>query len=306
MRPARSTSAALAPGTAGVLIVLSAAVLISLTNILAPVIYQGGSNPLTYLTLRFLCFVVLCRLWFLAHGKRPALPVRRRLTGYGIGVVYAIGAGSLLSALVYIPVSLAILILFMFPLLIVVFASVLDRRMPGAIEMICFAAAFVGLALALEVSIETLNPLGLGLAGLSALAIAVAYLWNGRAMGDLDATVVTLHMSVSGLAVAAVLTFATGSFVLPLSSGPGMLALVGASLCFAGAFFAMFFGVRVIGPVRTAMVMNLEPVLTIAMSIMLLGETLSLRQFAGAALVLGAVVLAQRSGKRPGPGPVPQ
>lgn len=277
----------------GLLVVLLAAFFISLSNVLAPIIYDAGGNPLTYLTLRFLGFVILCRLWFWGRRKAPALSKRHRLTAYGSGTAYALGAGALLGAFSYMPVSLVVLIFYTFPLLTGLFTCLLDRRWPRGTEIVCIVVAFLGLGLALDVSLGSLHPIGLGLSVLAALGVSIAYVWNGRSLQTLDTTVSTLHMSVSGLAVAAIVTFSSGSFALPSDANLGWLALGAAVLSFAAAFFSMFFAVRLIGPVRTAMVMNLEPVITIALSIFLLNESLSLKQFAGAALVIGAVVVSQ-------------
>jgi probable blue pigment (indigoidine) exporter len=44
-----------------------------------------------------------------------------------------------------------------------------------------------------------------------------------------------------------------------------------------------------IGPFRTALLMNLEPLLTTLFSILLLGETLTMAQTAGAALMIASL-----------------
>lgn len=296
MKQLRSSSRV--AGATGVLVVLLAAFFISLSNVLAPIIYDAGSNPLTYLTLRFLGFVILCQVWFWTRQNTPTLTMQQRVTAYGSGAAYAIGAGALLGAFAYMPVSLVVLIFYTFPLLTGVFTGLLDRRLPNAVAMICFAVAFLGIALALDVTFTTLHPTGLGLAVLAAIGVAVAYVWNGRSMQNVDSTVTTFHMSVSALVVATAVTLTSDSFVLPSAGAVGWSALLGAILSFAAAFFFMFSGVRMIGPVRTAMIMNLEPVTTIALAILLLSESLSLKQFAGASLIVGAVIAAQAADNR--------
>ena len=82
--------------------------------------------------------------------------------------------------------------------------------------------------------------------------------------------------------------------MLEISGGYGWLIFACAVLSFTAAFVAIFKGVRVAGPVRFATLMNMEPVITICLAFMLLGETLTVLQFIGAALVIGAVAVAQR------------
>ena len=235
----------------GIAIVLAAAFFISLTNVLAPLVYDSGSNPLTYLTVRFLFFVAVCRLWFWMRGISTALPTRQRLTAYGVGAMYSLGAGSLLGAVAYIPVSMAVLILYLYPLLTMIATCALDRRRPQAIEVICLLIALMGLALALELTFSNLHPAGLGLAALAALAITTFVVGNGRSLQGLDITIATFNTAVGALAVAAVATLATGSFALEISGSYGWLILACAVLSFTAAFFAIFIGVRIAGPVRT-------------------------------------------------------
>lgn len=279
-------------------LVLLAAVAISLSTILAKFGFDAGSNPLTIQTLRFAAFVICAFAWFALTGRSLRLPARQLAIAYGAGVFYFAAGGGLLGSIAFIPVSLAVLIFYTFPLLIVVFTSILDRRWPAPVEALAFLVAFVGIGLALEVSLAALSPAGVGLACLAAFGLAVAYTWLGRAMPEVDTMLVTCHMALSGLVICAGLTFVLGAFAWPAAVHPGWSAIAGAALAFVAAFFGMFAGLRLIGAVRTGMVMNVEPVATIALSVALLGERLSVQQMIGAALVIGAILLAQvRTGK---------
>jgi len=229
----------------------------------------------------------------LSRGKSTFLPKNSRLIAYGSGTAYALGAGSLLWSFAYIPVSLAVLIFFTFPILTGVITGLLDRQWPLLIELICVTAAFLGLALALDVPAGSLNPIGVGLAFLGAVGVAISYVWNGRCLQAVNTTVSTLHMSFGGFVVAAIAMFSFGTFSLPNETNIGWISLGGAIFSFAAAFFSMFYAVRLIGAVRTAMMMNLEPVVTIALSVLLLSEILSLSQLAGAALVIISVAVFQ-------------
>jgi drug/metabolite transporter (DMT)-like permease len=62
--------------------------------------------------------------------------------------------------------------------------------------------------------------------------------------------------------------------------------------------------VRHAGPLRTALVFNVEPVVAIASAVLLLGETLGTGQFLGVGLVVAALVLATLA-ERPSPPPPP-
>ncbi len=289
----------------GVAVVMLAAFCISLTSVSAPVVYQAGGNTQSILILRNAGFLLLCGLWLQSRGKLRWLDRRRQLACLGAGTAYTLGSGGLLLSLVYLPVSLAILIFFTFPLITALLDDALARRAPGFGRLLCLAAALGGLTLALEVGRVSFDPRGVASAAFGAVGIAVSYVWTGRALPGVDSAVMTFHMAVTGLVIAVLFTFGTGSFELPAGSIEGWVALAASIFCFAAAFFAMFRGVHLIGAAPTAMVMNMEPVFTIALSVTLLSEALSGRTALGAAGVILAVAVSQLlSARRPGTPPV--
>ncbi len=201
-------------------------------------------------------------------------------------------------SLLHLPVSLAILIFFTFPLMTAMLESTLDRRLPGLGQLVCLLAALAGLAIALEVERFALAPEGVIFAAIGAVGVAISYVWTGRALPGVDSAVMTFHMAITGLLGASLYVVATGSLALPVDGVLGWPALIVAVVGFAVAFFAMFRGVHLIGPASTAMVMNLEPVFTIALAVALLAETLTGRKLIGAAVVVAAVVASQLLLKR--------
>lgn len=287
--------------SAGVLVVLLSALAISLTNVAAPFVYEAGGNPQTIIVLRNLAFLVICGAWLKASGRFRWLDRRGQLACIGAGIAYNCGSAGLLTSLLTLPVSLAILIFFTFPLLTALFECVLDRRRPGLGQIACLAAALVGLAVALEVEHFAFAVEGVVFAFVAALGVSLSYVWTGRALPKEDSAVMTFHMAITGLVAASLFVLATGSFALPAEGEPKLLgwgAFLVAILGFVVAFFSMFRGVHLIGPAPTAMVMNLEPVFTIALAVALLSEGLSLQKLIGGALVLAAVVVSQRLDRR--------
>jgi drug/metabolite transporter (DMT)-like permease len=84
----------------------------------------------------------------------------------------------------------------------------------------------------------------------------------------------------------------TWSAVVPLTWGAILYSGVG-SMGFAYLFW--YRGVRIIGPTRTAMFSNLQPIVALAMSWPLLGERPTFFQGVGAAAVLGGLLLTRQT-----------
>jgi len=281
-------------GIGGVAVVAGAAVIIALSFVMARLTYDAGSNPLTVIALRYPVVALIVGALVGLRGGSLALARRDLPAGYGVGLVYFVGTGCYLASILYLPVSLAVLVFYTYPLMTVVFESALGRRLPRLLDVVAFLVAFGGLALALQVSFAGLDPRGIAFALVGAVGASAAFVWTGRALPHVNTLVLSFHMSVCGTLVAALAVLASGALALPATGAAGWGALAATIICFAVAFIGMFTGVRMIGAVRTSMVMNLEPIATIGLAVLLLGESLTLQQLVGAALVLGAVALAQR------------
>ena len=69
----------------------------------------------------------------------------------------------------------------------------------------------------------------------------------------------------------------------------GWVGYIAVPVFYTIAISAFFAGISLIGAVRASLVMNLEPVGSIALGFILLGQVLTPRQLLGAAIVIGAV-----------------
>jgi len=277
----------------GICLATVSAVGFSVSLVLARFSYDFGTNALTVLLIRFLLMVALAYAWCRLQ-RQPLLGNGRALAlCYLMGLFYFIGIGSYLSSVAYVPVSLAVLFFYTFPIITALLAAAQARKPPRAEEILALLLAFAGIFLALDFASVEMHPVGIGLALLAALGVAVNLLIAEHVVRVMPIGVFTVHMSISAIACAAAVTLATDSFSLPRSGTPGQLAFAIMLLAFITAFLSGYLSVRLIGSVRVAVILNLEPVATMFFALVLLGEIMSPRQYSGAALVIGAVVAAQ-------------
>jgi drug/metabolite transporter (DMT)-like permease len=103
------------------------------------------------------------------------------------------------------------------------------------------------------------------------------------------------------------LTMVGGAVPLLMVAGPAMASAKWSSVPFAGwaavfysgvfalviAYFFWYRGVRVIGPTRTAMYTNLQPVIAVLVAWLVLGESPTLWQGVGAACIMGGLLLTR-------------
>jgi drug/metabolite transporter (DMT)-like permease len=82
----------------------------------------------------------------------------------------------------------------------------------------------------------------------------------------------------------------------------GWLWLAGiAVVCTVTAIVLFFAGLARVGPSRASIISTVEPVVTVTLAFLVFGESLTVTQLAGGALVLASVVLLQTLGGGPEP-----
>ena len=277
-----------------------AAVSFGIVTTLSRLAYDGGGNPLALLVLRFAAFVAVAGVLLRAR-RRPLSLTPRGFRGslWLAAAMFAMSAGYL-TAVAYIPVGLAAIIFYSFPLLVGVVASASGREPMTVAKAAALVVAFAGLALALGPSLGGLDARGVAAAVVAALGITVTIVFSGAVTRGNDTLVVNFWTNLWMLVAASACVAAWGTFALPVS-GPGLAGALGATLCYVVAFVAWFAGMRFLAPARTAMLFNIEPVVSIATAALVLGERLSAVQLVGVAAVLAAIA-ARTLGDRPRPG----
>lgn len=202
-------------------------------------------------------------------------------------------SGGNLSAIMYVPVSLAILVFYTYPVFTLVFVGLIDRRPPRVRQVAAAVVAIVGIGLALEVSFVDLHWVGIGLALLGAVSAALNMITAQRAMRTVSTPLMTFYAGIAAFLVSGSVTVGSGALALPQApAGWGLFAMVLGFYCVA--IVSMFTAVKWIGPVKTSLMMCVEPLVAISFAIVLLGERLTMQQLIGAALVIVAVVAVQR------------
>ena len=206
---------------------------------------------------------------------------------------------SLLGAIIFIPVGLAILVMFCYPLLIAAWSWMRGAEKPSVMTLLALMVAFCGLALALGAPADGLDWRGVALSFGAALGMVGLLLLGERVMATQDNRAVMLHMTAMASVFMALLSVSLIDLVWP-SGTAGWLAFAGSNLLYVAATFSLFTAVHMIGPLRTAAIDNSSPLWAGIFAYLLLGETLTATQIVGAGLVIGALITLQIAQKRTG------
>ena len=259
---------------------------------LARLAYDGGASQPAVIQIRYLVALIVIPTVMLLSGRRfrPPATLRARLIWVTLGN-FGVTLGYL-SAILFIPVSLAVVVFYTYPLMVLAVASIVQGTRPGVRQVAAFIMAFAGLVLTLGPSFEALDPRGIGLALCAAVSAAFVFIASPRVVGTFNALGAAFYTNIVGVSLMLVLATFLGGYALPESTD-GWLGLGGVSVFYVSAICFMYLALHAAGPIRASLIFNLEPVVAIAAAALILGERLAPLQIAGVALVIGALSLAR-------------
>lgn len=265
--------------------------------VFAKLAYRDGVSLSTLLFLRFAIAGTLLAAWGLWRGMR--WPRGRNLLWLlAMGAIAYVGQSfSYFAALQYASAGLVALLLYLYPAIVVVLSALLFKRCIGVGRAWAVAIALVGTALTIGGDLHSEVP-GI-LLGIAAAFIYSAYILAGEEImprvGPLAAaTVVMLAAAV----VYGLMAFGVGLAVPATTTGWSAILVI-ALFSTLIAILAFFKGLEKLGAADASTLSTLEPLVTIALAALVLGETVTAMQLAGGTMILAAVIyLARRSAMR--------
>ena len=243
---------------------------------------------------------------------RPARPPNRFVVAALLmgALGYAVEAGLFFVALERIDASLVELLLYAYPAIVTAVSLAWGREAPAPRLLGALALATLGVIGVFAGSLASgVDPVGLAL-GLGAAAVYAGYVLAGERvvtavhpvlLAALVATGATASFTVAGLV--------RGGLPYPAHGRrlDGSVAVI-AAVATVVPMAALFAGIERVGAPTASIVSTFEPVVTVVLAGLVLGETLSLVEATGAACVILAVRLLARPGghaRAPGSRPRP-
>ncbi|HET6609534.1 MAG TPA: DMT family transporter [Rhodopila sp.] len=257
----------------------------SCVDILTKVVYGAGMDVLTLLTLRGSIAVAILWTWLRLAPPAAWHPSRQRAIALVLGVLLAISTFELMEAIALLPVSIAILAYFVYPLFTGIFGAALGVDRLGWRALLTAFAAFSGLALMLGAHFTDLSMLGIVSAFVAAICRVASLILTRAFLNGTDARVTTWYSMVPSTLIFVLASLYVGAWSLP-ETGAGWGAFVGISVCSTLSTLLVYISTNRIGPFSTALVMNLEPMATTLASVLLLNEVLSPLQTIGAGVMI--------------------
>jgi drug/metabolite transporter (DMT)-like permease len=272
--------------------VLTAAVMFTVSDVFGKLALDGGTDVLSLLSFRSVVGIGLVFIWLRLGEPAVVLSPSARWISLALGVLLTLNLLGVFKAIELIPVSIAILTYFIYPLLTGIVGAMtgVDRlTMTGAVTAL---VAFFGLALIIGANPADLAVAGLLAAAAGALCRTAMLLITRAALKSADARLVTWYTLWSSMLVFAALSIATWNWHWPHSAS-GWVAFVGIGFTTTAAILSLYVSTQRIGPFRTALYMNLEPFMTAVLSAIVLGDRLTQLQVLGGVVMIAALCVFQ-------------
>jgi drug/metabolite transporter (DMT)-like permease len=281
----------------GLLLCLVSAAGFGAMPILGRQAFAAGVELTPMLSLRFL--IAAAMLWALiAIRRRPLGSVRGVVLGGLLGLCgYSVQAGLFFGSIQRIDVSLASLILYTYPALVTVAAFALGRERATRRRLAALALASSGVALVVGGATGTIDWVG------AAMAFGCAVFYTGFILASdrVASTTSPLAFAASvatGCAVGFTVVALLSGGIHASEEGVMWIALI-ASVSTVMPIVLFMAGLARVGASTASIASTVEPVITVVLAWLVLGELLGPVQLVGGALVLSAVVLLQFRGTMP-------
>ena len=276
---------------AGIGLMLISGLAFSVCILMAMMALKNGIDLNTSNVARYFVAAMMLFIYHKINKQSVITPKKELFTSLALGVtVFMMGIGYL-GATRYIPVSMAVLIFYTGPFFVFIIARFTEKEPFTIIRLIAFIMASSGLYLAM--GIQTLSGLpftGIFFAFLAAIGMALFIIISNLLIRTADPQTVNLHALSSGTLLFFCFYLLSNDAVNQLTQ-TGLLYLTASGMSLGVAYITFYAGLKIIGSVKASMLLNIEPIFTIALSVAIFGEQISFIRYFGAGLVITGIFL---------------
>ncbi len=262
----------------------------ALFGTLAPFVRRISVSSGELALYRAVMAAVLVGLFLLITGQKiPFAKIKREVplllvSGMAMGINWIL----LFEAYKYTTVSVATLSYYFAPVIVTVVCPFLFREKLTRKQIICFVMATLGLVLVIGVSSGGNNNLVGILFALGAAVLYASVVLVNKFIKNVAGIHRTFLQFLAAIVVLLPYVLLTGGFTLAALDGIGWVSLLIVGLVHTGLTYCMYFSaLRDIPGQEAAILSYIDPLVAVLISVMVLGEGITLLQALGGAMILG-------------------
>lgn len=276
----------------GILYTVASAAIFGFTPILTRIAYGGGANGVT---MTFLRAVIALPVLF-AIVRRKGIPLRvtpEELKSASLAGILGTGATCIMLYMSYnyISVGLATTLHFIYPLLVAAACVALFRERMNGWKVCALAAGTLGIAL----SVDFASPggvTGMALALLSGATYTFYIIYVDRSgLKNMYYFKLSFYLCIMMALASGVYGLLAGQLTFRLTPMAWFFAVLVSLFTSVGALSLFQLGIRYTGASTAAILSTLEPITSIILGVLVLGERISAAKLLGCACILGSVIL---------------
>lgn len=261
------------------------------------------TSPILLAFLRALIAIPVLYAFHRIHKKTGRLSVKRLLPFIVSGCILGLAWVCLFTAFRSTSISIAVLVYNMCPVYVLILAPVILKERLGKVQVVTVITAFLGLLIIVGSAVDAadFSWTGLGFGMISGFLYAALVLINRMVKTECDSSTITTVQMVSATLTLLPFVVFEGQFMSITRLAPiSVLLILILGFIHTGAAYHLYFSTyKKLSAVTIVSFSYLEPVFGILLSVVFVGEVLSVNQIVGGVLILGSTFLSE-SVKKPG------
>lgn len=284
----------------GIFFTAASAVIFGFTPILARISYDGGANGITMTFLR--CFLALPVLFGILKIKGVPLALEQG-SGKPVCLCGIFGAFAttvtLYASYSYIPVGMATTLHFVYPVLVNVGCVLFFKERVTVKKIAALLCGITGIFLFMDnFSAGSGSRTGIFLALLSGLLFSIHMIVMDKSkIKNMYYFKLSFYLCAFGAVLSGIYGGITGQLTFHLTGQAWLFAFFVSIFASVGAITLLQLGIRYTGASSAAILSTLEPITSVVLGVLVLGEYFTVRKIGGCAFILASVILIAFTGK---------
>lgn len=264
--------------------------------VLARIAYANGSNASTVLIFRFLISSIILFLYLKYTHVNVNIKKEQALLLLLIGITgYTITAQALFISYNYLGAGLSTTLHFIYPVAVCIIEFVFFKSKMSTKKIVSLILAALGICSLVALKKSTVNVLGVSLALFSGVAYALTMIsLNLNSIKNLDNRIVTLYLCIGSTMGMLLYGLFTGSITLNFNFKILSCYLGISIISTIVSIILLLKAIKIIGVSSASILGTFEPMVSIFLGILFLGEKLSLTLLIGSILIIiSTIILAK-------------
>lgn len=256
--------------------------------ILARIAYANGSNPSTVLVFRFFISTLILFLYLKYTHININLSKRQIALLLFIGITgYTITTQTLFASYTYLGAGLATTLHFIYPVVVCITGFIFFKNKMNSKKIISLLLAILGVYSLVAFKNNSVNILGLSLALFSGVSYGLTMIaLNLNSIKNLDSKVITMYVC-AGSTIGMILYGLFDDSIILNFNLTAISCYLGISIISTiTSMLLLLKAIKIIGVSSSSILGTFEPIVSILLGALFLGEKLSLALLIGSALIL--------------------